>query len=107
MHGIGEWEWNHLKKNPDNIQDVVNITFTTPFGHPALFTVKGGVMAMLEWRETDSFQITVRGFPVPCYVLHSGRIGTWVHFQRNSNGKVISFTTPGMSYGEVWVKQTQ
>lgn len=90
-----------------NIQDVVNITFAMPYGHPALFTDEGGDMALLEWREKDSFQITVRGFPVPCFVLHSGHIGAWIHFQRDNSGKVATLTAPGISYGVTWEKQPQ
>ena len=85
----------------------MNITFAMQFGHPALFALEGGNRVLLEWRVKDSFQITVRGFPVPCFVLNSGQIGAWIHFQRDSEGKVATLTAPGISYGVVWEKQTQ
>ena len=85
----------------------MNITFAMLFGHPTLLTREGGDMGLLEWREEDSFQVTVRGFPVPCFVLHSGHIGLWIHFQRDSTGKVMTLTAPGISYGVVWERQTE
>ena len=75
------------------------------FGHPALFIAEAGEKLLLEWREKDSFQVTVRGLPVPCFVQSTGRIGAWIHFQRDTQGHVVSLTAPGMVYGVVWEKQ--
>lgn len=88
-------------------QDLVNITSAMPFGHPALITQEGGATGLLEWRENDSFQVTVRGLPVPCFVLSTGHIGLWIHFQRDSTGKVTTLEAPGMAYGVVWERQTE
>ena len=85
----------------------MNISFAMPFGHPALFTMEGGEMGLLEWREKDSFQVTVRGFPVPCFVLQSQHIGAWIHFQRDNTGKIMTLQAPGISYGVVWERQTE
>ena len=83
---------------------MTNITFGMPFGHPTLFTGEGGDTAFLEWHKDDSFQISLRGLSVPCFVLHSGHIGAWVYFQRDSTHKIVSLTVPGIAYGHVYMK---
>ncbi len=87
------------------LQIVANVTLQTFGGHPALFTTEGGDSALLEWRDKDSFQISLRGIPAPCFVLSTGHIGAWVHFHRTILGKVDSLTVPGIAYGHVYQKQ--
>lgn len=75
------------------------------FGDPALFMTEAGEKLLLEWREKDLFQITVRGLTVPCFFQSTGLVGAWIHFQRDTQGHVVSLTAPGMVYGVVWDKQ--
>lgn len=84
---------------------MANITLGSFAGHPALFTSEGGSTGLLEWREKDSFQISLRGIPTPCFVLSSGHIGAWVYFHRKLVGKVDSLTVPGIAYGQVYKRQ--
>ena len=87
---------------------MTNVTFAMLFGHPTLLTTEGGDTALLQWVEGDSFQISVQGLPVPCFVLSSGHIGGRVYFQRDSSsqGKVVSLTVPGIAYGHVYNKDS-
>lgn len=87
------------------LQVVANVTLVTIGGHPSLFTTEGGDTALLEWREKDAFQITLRGFPAPCFVFSSGHIGAWVYFHRNLLGRVTSLTVPGIAYGHIYIRQ--
>ena len=71
-----------------------------------MFTTEGGETALLEWREKDSFQISLRGLPVPCSILSSGHIGAWVYFSRDdASGKVASLSVPAIAYKQVYKKQ--
>ena len=61
--------------------------------------------AYLERRGEDSFQLIERD-PITCNMQYSGYVGLWMHFQRDSTGKVVSLRAPGQWYGLVWEKQT-
>ena len=93
-----------LFANQSITQVTANITLKNVGSYQALYTTEGGETALLEWREKDSFQITLRGIPVPCAVLSSGHIGAWVYFKRNLLGSVISLTVPGIAYEQVYIK---
>ena len=75
------------------------------FGHKTLIASEGAYEAIMEWTGEDSFQLSVQGMAVPCYTLHSGRVGARVYFQR-SGSKVISLSLPGLAYGAVYEKQS-
>ncbi len=73
-------------------------------GHTILAASERGLVLILDWTEDDSFQLSVQGIPVPCYILGSGTVGERVYFQRQG-AKVASLTVPGLEYGRVYKKQ--
>ena len=74
------------------------------FNYTALILTDTTDDSILDWREADEFQLSLHGGPVACYYLGRGHIGEWVYFSRNGS-TVTSFTTPGLAYGVVYVRQ--
>ena len=83
---------------------MVNISLVKFAGKQYLVANERGISVILEWTAVDTFQISVQGFPVECYILGSGTVGERVYFQRNSATQVISMTVPGLEYGVVYKK---
>ena len=85
-----------------------NISFKIFNHQPILYTTVGKDDFLLKWHEKDSFQIVVNPIMAssfPCATLPSGYIGAWVYFHRDSEGKVVNLTVPGLTYGVVFKKQ--
>lgn len=87
------------------VQITVNVSLQIFKSHPVLFIIKSNSTALLEWHDKDTFQVAdsvILPEHLPCSTLSSGYIGAWVYFERDSGGKVVSLTLPGLTYGVLY-----